>query len=321
MPSSRPNTIPTVIHLIRQLKPKSILDVGIGFGKWGHLFREYTDILEAENDPSRYERKNWKVRIDGIEGYAAYVTEMHRFIYNEVHIGNASELIRTLPSYDIIFMGDIIEHFAKEVGTRLLGDAVEKAGQAVIVSTPKYETEQPDLCGNELERHRSLWSAKDFRNWKGSIVTTIDRSILLAVIVKPGIAAPSCKPPSQSKPADTRRLQQTKAELIRLIPSHESFILVDEEQIRGELPHASTIPFMEREGRYWGPPPDDQSAIVELERLRGLGAKFIAFTWPAFWWLDHYSGLREHLRSHFRCIQENECLVVFDLAADSLGSE
>ena len=50
MPSSRPNTIPTVIHLVRQIKPKSILDVGVGFGKWGHLFREYTDINEAEHD-------------------------------------------------------------------------------------------------------------------------------------------------------------------------------------------------------------------------------------------------------------------------------
>ncbi len=39
MPSSRPNIIPIVIHLIRQLKPRSILDVGVGFGKWGHLFR------------------------------------------------------------------------------------------------------------------------------------------------------------------------------------------------------------------------------------------------------------------------------------------
>src|SRR5262245_23881925 len=82
MPSSRPNTIPTVIHLIRQLKPQSILDVGIGFGKWGHLFREYTDIHEAEHEPARYERQNWRVRIDGIEGFARYVTPMHRYLYN-----------------------------------------------------------------------------------------------------------------------------------------------------------------------------------------------------------------------------------------------
>ena len=84
MPSSRANTIPTVIHLLRQLEPGSILDVGVGFGKWGHLFREYTDILKAEHDPSRYQRANWKVRIDGIEGHAEYLTEMHRFLYNHL---------------------------------------------------------------------------------------------------------------------------------------------------------------------------------------------------------------------------------------------
>ena len=71
MPSSRPNTIPAVVHLLRQIQPRSILDVGVGFGKWGHLFREYTDIHESENDPARYPKKNWHVRIDGIEGFAS----------------------------------------------------------------------------------------------------------------------------------------------------------------------------------------------------------------------------------------------------------
>src|SRR4051794_2264798 len=113
MPSSRPNTIPAVVHLIRQLRPQSILDVGIGFGKWGHLFREYTDIQEAENDPARYQRQNWQVRIDGIEGFSNYITDMHRYLYNEIHIGNASELMPNLPSYDVVFMGDIIEHLEK----------------------------------------------------------------------------------------------------------------------------------------------------------------------------------------------------------------
>src|SRR4030095_10541174 len=109
MPSSRPNAIPTIIHLVRQLKPRSILDVGVGFGKWGHLFREYTDILEAERDPARYQRQNWQVRIDGIEGFPDYLTDMHRFIYNSIHCGDARLLIRSLGQYDLIFFGDIIE--------------------------------------------------------------------------------------------------------------------------------------------------------------------------------------------------------------------
>src|SRR6185503_6455462 len=165
MPSSRPNTIPTVIHLLRQLKPQSILDVGVGFGKWGHLFREYTDINEAERDPGRYQKKNWQVKIDGIEGHAAYLTDMHHYLYNEIHLGDASEWLKKVSHYDLIFMGDVLEHFDKEKGFEVLREAVVKANKAVIVSTPKYETDQADLCGNELERHRSLWSAKDFRKF------------------------------------------------------------------------------------------------------------------------------------------------------------
>src|SRR5439155_62198 len=83
---SPPNAIPTIVHLVRQLQPRSILDVGVGFGKWGHLFREYTDILEAEHEPSRYDRENWQVRIEGIEGHAAYLTPMHHFLYDQIHV-------------------------------------------------------------------------------------------------------------------------------------------------------------------------------------------------------------------------------------------
>ncbi len=314
MPSSRPNTIPTVIHLLRQLKPQSILDVGVGFGKWGHLFREYTDIHEAENDPSRYERKNWRVRIEGIEGFANYVTEMHRYLYHEIHIGNASELMKTLPRYDLIFMGDIIEHFDKNSGLQLLRDAFEKANKAVVISTPKYETEQADLCGNELERHRSLWAAKDFRAFKGAVVKTIDRSTLLAVLPRPGLPALVVAPPMQPKPADALRLRATKEELVKLIAPTERFILVDDEQIRRELAHGGAIPFLEKDGQYWGPPPDDATAIQECERLRKSGARFIAFIWPTFWWLDHYVEFARHLRSQYRCVVENERLVIFDLS-------
>lgn len=315
MPSSRPNTIPTVIHLIRQLRPNSILDVGVGFGKWGHLFREYTDIIAAERDPSRYERKNWQVRIDGIEGHAAYLTEMHRFIYNDIHVGDACALVPQLSRYDVIFMGDIIEHLDKQRGQQLLRDAFAKANKAVIVSTPKHDTGQECLCGNELERHRSVWKAKDFEHFKQSVVTSVDGDTLVAVLVKPGVAMPTGKPRKSPKAADLRRMQEAKAQICRLIPADESFVLVDEEQIRSELPHTRVFPFLERNGQYWGPPADDRAAIEELKRLRAAGAKYIAFIWSTFWWLEHYRPFVDHLHSNFRCVHDNECSRIFDLTS------
>jgi hypothetical protein len=110
------------------------------------------------------------------------------------------------------------------------------------------------------------------------------------------------------------QLRQAAEELIRLIPAGERFILVDEERCRSTLDTAGrAVPFLERDGEYWGPPADDAQAVEELERLRRQGIPFVAFAWPAFWWLEHYAGLKRYLRANFPCLLENDRLVVFDL--------
>jgi hypothetical protein len=103
-------------------------------------------------------------------------------------------------------------------------------------------------------------------------------------------------------------------EISSLIPPGETFLLVDDDQVGGELFSGRTAwPFLERDGKYWGPPSDDASAICELERLRQLGASFTVFAWPAFWWLDYYAGFHSYLREKHPCVLENDRVVVFDL--------
>jgi hypothetical protein len=318
MPSSRPDTIPTVIHLLRQLRPESILDVGIGFGKWGHLFREYTDIHASENDPKRYHRNHWRVQIDGIEGHADYLTEMHRFLYNTIWTGNALDLIRTVPDYDLIFLGDIIEHFDKPQGRSLLDQSIAKARKAVLVSTPKFATDQADLCGNELERHRSLWTPREFHALSGASVKTLGGDTLLVLILKAGVAPVTFPSPKRSKAhaLSRQRLNQSRHALAEWIPNDTPFVLIDEEQLRSQLPHARAIPFLEREGRYWGPPGDDALAISELERLRSAGACYLVVVWTCFWWLDHYAGFAAHIQQHYPCVTQNALFRIFNLTGN-----
>ena len=103
-------------------------------------------------------------------------------------------------------------------------------------------------------------------------------------------------------------------ELKVLTASGERLILVDEDQLRHQrMLYPKALPFMEKEGQYWGPPLDDETAIRELGRMRRSGSRLIAFAWPAFWWLDHYKRFHAHLRSNFNCVLENDRLVVFDL--------
>jgi glycosyltransferase involved in cell wall biosynthesis len=110
------------------------------------------------------------------------------------------------------------------------------------------------------------------------------------------------------------RLHAATQEIMALIPPGDAFILVDGSQWGCDsVAGRRAIPFLERDGQYWGPPPDDRTAIRELERLRRAGASFILFAWPAFWWLDHYAGLHRHLQSTYRCISRTDRLAAFDL--------
>lgn len=74
------------------------------------------------------------------------------------------------------------------------------------------------------------------------------------------------------------------------------------------------MPFLERDGEYWGNPKNDATAIDELDRLRSdPRASHFIVGWPAFWWFDDYSVFTAHLHENFECVLANEQLVAFDL--------
>lgn len=110
-------------------------------------------------------------------------------------------------------------------------------------------------------------------------------------------------------------LLEAAQDVARVIPEGETFLLVDEEGFGSDFARGqNALPFLEREGRYWGAPSDGPSAVGELERMRReRGANYIVFGWPAFWWLDHYWELNTHLRSQYDCVLDNGRLIVFDL--------
>jgi hypothetical protein len=111
-----------------------------------------------------------------------------------------------------------------------------------------------------------------------------------------------------------RKLDLAAQEISTLLPVQSAFILVDDGKLGcSVVPERVAIPLIEREGVYYGPPPDSGTAIHEMEALRGHGVGFIVFAWPSFWWLEHYSGFQQHLSSKYFCVLETDTVVVFDL--------
>ena len=110
-----------------------------------------------------------------------------------------------------------------------------------------------------------------------------------------------------------RRIRAASRELHRCVPHEQTIVFVDDDQIGNLGGDHKWIPFLERNGVYWGAPEDDDAARGELERLRTAGAEFLVLAWPAFWWLDAYAGFFSSIYERYRLVQRGELLVIFDL--------
>jgi hypothetical protein len=111
------------------------------------------------------------------------------------------------------------------------------------------------------------------------------------------------------------RVRRVAGAICSIVPPGQSFILIDDNDWGAdeEFFGRHCLPFLERAGQYWGKPPDDRTAILELERMRQAGASFLALAWPAFWWRTHFSQFMEHLRGCYSTAMEAPDVVVYRL--------
>lgn len=166
MPFSQSSQISAIVQFGEALQPASILDVGVGMGQYGFLFRtnlENVGLFEIDGAKATWRPKDqWRVKIDGIEGCKDYITAVHDFAYNQVTIGDALDCLSKIAdkSYEFVIAIDILEHFWKEDGWRLLSELTRVCSRAALVSTPK-DFHAQEFEANPLETHRSLWSCED----------------------------------------------------------------------------------------------------------------------------------------------------------------
>lgn len=157
MPTSHPFQLNEIVNLTTILKPSKVMEIGIGFGKYGLLLREY---LEIWGEGEIY--KNWLRKIDGIEIFESYIMDHHKVIYDEIYIGNALDIMPERDSYDLILLIDVLEHIEYASAVNLLNICKHKA-KHVIVSTPKDIGHQGAGYDNIYESHLSQWNRKSLR--------------------------------------------------------------------------------------------------------------------------------------------------------------
>jgi len=161
MPTSDYSLISSIIDIVFKAKPRTVLDIGIGFGKYGFLFREYLDIY-GHTSLDDYKSSGWKTRIDGIEIYEPYILAHHRFLYSNLYIGDVCELLPKLEDYDLIFIGDVLEHLPQKKGRSLIETMKRKAKYVIFAVPLGRHWEQVGAFGNQNETHQTEYFESDF---------------------------------------------------------------------------------------------------------------------------------------------------------------
>jgi hypothetical protein len=156
MPLSNYLHVPTVLHFIAAIRPRRLLDVGIGMGAYGFLIRQYFDVGYERLRP-----EDWQMHIDGVEIFEGYQNPVWAYAYDSVIIGDIRGVVADLGAYDLVLCNDVLEHLergeAKDLVKRLLSIA-----PVLIATTPNVECPQGAWLGNDAETHRSRLTRDDF---------------------------------------------------------------------------------------------------------------------------------------------------------------
>lgn len=158
MPSSTWAHTSTVQDIIWKYQPESVLDIGVGAGRWGFLLREQLETFRG-----RFNKEEWKTRIVGVEIWPKYIKDYHKYLYDSIFIGDVRDYVkRCKESFDLIIAGDVIEHLEKEEGVKLIQILRILCNKCLTICLPLGSGyKQGEVKGNKAEAHLSIWEEKD----------------------------------------------------------------------------------------------------------------------------------------------------------------
>lgn len=319
--------VPLVINWVR---PRSVIDVGCGTGTWLAAFRSQgvEDVLGIDGD--YVDRAMLEIPSDRFRAHD---------LVTPLRLGREFDLVLSL---------EVAEHVAAE-SADLFVDSLTRAGPVVLFSAaaphqggthhineqwPAYWAERFGRRGYDVidcVRRRVWHNPEVCWYYAQNVLLFVRRDYLDRApeplrdlvrddrVVRPlSVVHPHAYVEAVKAAARTRALAH---ELALVVAPGEPFVFVDAEAFRTVIAAGSrAIPFMERDGVYWGLPPDDDAAIAEVDRQRAGGARLIVFAWTTFWCLDYYPRLHDYLRERFPCVRSNPQLIAFDLAAPAAAA-
>jgi predicted TPR repeat methyltransferase len=141
------------LEWIRELAPRTVLDVGAGRGEW-------RSRLFPSLDASWTAVEAWRPYVEAFDLEARY----DRVVVADVRSLAWHELGR----FDLVIFGDVLEHMCQP-DALVCWQKARWSANWLLLSVPIIEWPQDSIASNPYERHRSTWSDSDARSMPGLV--------------------------------------------------------------------------------------------------------------------------------------------------------
>ena len=305
------------------VKPKSVVDLGCGVGTWLSVFQEYgiQDVLGIDGD---YVDRS--------------MLDVAEACFRTANLSRPLEIER---QFDLALCLEVAEHLHQESAATLVHSLVQLSPVVLFSAAIPFQggthhvNEQWPGYWSRLFSEEGYVVIDCLRNqiWHNERVSWWYAQNMLLFVragrldqysALPELCEHSGSPLSLIHPGKYmevvwgERFWRSMAEFRGVSRSGDAFVLLDDGEFYTRLDKESgVVPFLEKDGEYWGRPRDGETALSELKRKRDDGARFVVILWPAFWWLDEYVEFNDYL-SNCNCLLRNERLLVFDMSTQQM---
>lgn len=154
-----------------------VLDVGAGAGIWADLL---------------FQRGQRRIQRHAVEIFEPYISRFGlESKYGKIYLGDFRELVIPLNTYNVLILGDVLEHFVYHEAMEIWEKARRIVGPTglVLLSTPIIDFPQGEEEGNIHEAHLSSFDMDTLRSLSG--VSESQEGTIIGSVVARGSEAPS----------------------------------------------------------------------------------------------------------------------------------
>ena len=177
-----------LFHFMAAGHVKTVFDVGAGAGTYSKITHETADEVKQWQPTIKEDLK-----VDCSEVFKPYVSKYNLgIIYNNIYQDDIENILDSIGNYDLIIMGDVLEHMEKDKAIRVF-NALKKKCKFLWISIPVqsfrpwtngYDQLSDEWEENPANEHLHYWTFYELQAELGPFLWSVPFPVVAVLIAE-----------------------------------------------------------------------------------------------------------------------------------------